>query len=388
MKRTSRLLLFILISVLIFSISVPVFASGNDSFETLGSLSAKSYYLMDASTQTSLSEGNADVRLPMASTTKIMTCIVAMEHRSMSDIIKVPREAVGTEGSSVYLTLGEELTLEELLYALMLESANDAAVAIAIGVSGSVADFVSLMNEKARRLGMNSTVFMNPHGLPCDGHFSTARDLCLLMAYCMGNPSFAEITSTKTKSISAPNEKNRYLSNHNRLLRSYEQCIGGKTGFTKVAGRCLVSAAEMNGKILVCATLSDPDDWNDHEKLYRYGFSLYEERCLASIGSLRYELPVVGGQSKHIFVSNSEAITMLLLPGETPEVCFELPRFVYAPTAEGTVLGEAVLSINGTEITRTAVCAESSVNMETEKPSFWTKIMNSIKSWWQKLWNK
>jgi len=286
------------------------------------------------------------------------------------------------------LVKGEKLTLEELLYALMLESANDAAVAVALSIDESVEAFAERMNQKAREIGMSSTSFANPHGLPCDGHYSTAQDMCRLMAYCMENEVFSQITATKTKTISAPNGKTRFLSNHNRLLRSLETCIGGKTGYTKTAGRCLVTAAKDKGKTLVCATLGDPNDWKDHTALFEYGFSLYKEKCVAEIGALSMEIPVVGGEVKNLRCVNTDSFSLPLLANEMPKVDWELPHFVYAPVKTGDVLGEAVFSLNGEEVGRVPVAAEVSLKKEKIEPGFFEKIWNSIKIWWQNLWNK
>ncbi len=365
----------------------PVFASRPDAVETLAGLSAQSHCLLDADTGKILTSSNAELTLPMASTTKIMTCILALETMVPSTEVLIPQEAVGIEGSSVYLVKGEKLTLEELLYALMLESANDAAVAIAIAVDGSTEIFVERMNKRAREIGMTSTSFRNPHGLPCDGHYSTAHDLCQLLAYCMKNTVFAEITSTKTKTISAPGGKLRYLSNHNRLLRNFESCIGGKTGYTKSAGRCLVTAAEKDGKTLVCATLGDPNDWKDHTALFNYGFSLYEEKCLAEIGALCVEIPVIGGNEKFIRCVNTYALSLPLLANEMPSVYYELPHFVYAPITAGDVLGEAVFMLGDKELGRTTMVAENFALKEQIEPTFFQKIWNIIKAWWLKLWN-
>ncbi len=366
----------------------PAFASKPDAVETVAGLSAQSHCLMDADTGKVLSSSNADQVLPMASTTKIMTCILALEVASPAAEVVIPKEAVGVEGSSVYLTNGEKLSLEELLYALMLESANDAAVAIAHFIDGSIEAFAERMNQKAQTLGMTSTYFKNPHGLPCDGHYSTARDLCRLMAYCMENEVFAQITATKTKSISAPDGKTRFLSNHNRLLRSLETCIGGKTGYTKTAGRCLVTAAEEKEKTLVCATLGDPNDWKDHISLFGYGFSLYEEKRLAETESLSVEIPVVGGKEKKLRCVNADSLTLCLLADETPKMHWELPQFVYAPTEAGDVLGEAVFTLNGEEIGRVTVIARDGTEKEQLELNFFEKIWNTIKMWWQNLWNK
>ena len=277
------------LSVLLLTSCVLSMAAGalgtekkDDALEAFSNVSASSFFLMDGFTGSCLSQRNCDISLPMASTTKMMTCIVALEQASLSDLVEIPKEAVGVEGSSVYLKQGECLTVEELLFALMLESANDAAVAIALHVSESIDDFALLMNEKAKSLGMKSTNFRNPHGLPCEGHYSSARDLCKLLAYGMQNEAFRVFVGTGKTTISAPDSGKRFLSNHNKLLRIYDPCVGGKTGFTKEAGRCLVTAAEKNGRILICATLGDPNDWIDHVALFDYGFSLFQERKILS----------------------------------------------------------------------------------------------------------
>lgn len=224
-------------------------------------VSARAYCLMDADTGEVLSASRENARLPMASTTKIMTCLVALRLAGGETMITVPASAAGTEGSSVYLVAGETLSLTDLLYALMLESANDAASAIAAGLCGSVEVFTAKMNEEARNLGLSDTHFENPHGLHDEHHYSSALDLARLMAYAMKDPQFAEITRTRSMRISAPDGKYRLLTNHNRLLKTNDRCVGGKTGFTKAAGRCLVSAYRTGSKTLICVTLNDECLW-------------------------------------------------------------------------------------------------------------------------------
>lgn len=352
-----------------------------DSNPAFSELSAKSFYLMDGLTKTALSSKNPDLPLPMASTTKIMTCIVALEKAALSDIVMIPKEAVGIEGSSVYLVEGECLTLEELLFALMLESANDAAIAIALHVCDDVDAFVDLMNEKAVELGMFGTHFVNPHGLPAEGHVSTAKDLCLLLSYALKNNAFSHYSGTKSITIDAPNSSKRFLSNHNKLLRIYDSCIAGKTGYTKEAGRCLVTAAEKNGRILICATLGDPNDWNDHISLFEYGFSLYEETLIFSEAELTSALPVVGGEQMQVLVSNKEGFSFWLKYDEIYKMEIELPAFEFAPVYEGDVLGEAVISVNGIEVRRIELFAKSTVTKRNDKLSFWENILQKIKIW-------
>ncbi len=381
-KLLHRLVLLITSVSILFSVNC--FASSfNESADipVFSNASAQSYLLMDAKTGDVLSSRNPDLKLPMASTTKIMTCIVALERAVLSDEVSVHKDAVGIEGSSVYLIKDEKLKLEELLYALMLESANDAAAAIALHVSESIPAFALLMNETAKRIGMDSTVFVNPHGLSVDGHYSTARDLCKLMRYAMQNEAFRVITGTETMTISAPNGKTRFLSNHNKLLRIYEDCIGGKTGFTKKAGRCLVTSAKRGDTELVCTTLGDPDDWRDHCALFDYGFSLYSSRQIVDAGEIRFEIPVIGGKAKHVCASNRDAFSCLVRNEEKIVFSVELPRFVYAPVKEGAKIGEAIFKNGDLEIGRLPIYLDDEVIKKVEKLSFWEKIMQKISLW-------
>ncbi len=234
-------------------------------------LSAESTVLISADTRQILYNDNAFLKMGMASTTKIMTALVALENASVDKIITVSQNAQNQEGSSIYLRTGDELPLIELLYGLMLNSGNDAAVAIAEGIGESCDNFVQMMNEKASELGCRNTNFKNPNGLSDPEHYSCAYDLALIMAYAMENETFAKIVSTKEYQIQNKDSVT-YLRNHNKLLWQTNTCIGGKTGFTKADGRCLVSCAEKDGKRIVVATLNDRNDWNDHKSLFDYGF--------------------------------------------------------------------------------------------------------------------
>ena len=383
MKKTfKRAVLILLIFAQVFSLNA--FASGTSEsldIQVFSGASANSYFLIDSDSGDVLSSYNANLQLPMASTTKIMTCIVALENANLSDLVSIPQAAVGVEGSSVYLTKGETLKLEELLYALMLESANDAAVAIAFYVAGGVDEFAGMMNKKAKEIGLESTNFINPHGLPQDNHYSTARDLCFLMQYCMKNEAFRVITSTKSISISAPDGKTRFLSNHNKLLRIYDGCNGGKTGFTKKAGRCLVSSAERDGKELICATLGDPNDWKDHSNLFDYGFSLYSKKEIVSVGSFSYEIPLVGGTRDTVFVSNTETLSLPLRSDEEIKFFVELPKFLYASVDAGQKVGEVIVLNEDLELARIPLVCQGSVLKRTEKLSFWERILQNIRLW-------
>lgn len=240
------------------------------------SIHAQAAAVIDVTSERLIFHVKGDEQLPIASLTKIMTAIVAIEHGKLSDIVKVGKNAYAKEGSSIYLHLGEEMSLENMLYGLMLRSGNDAASAIAEHVGGSEEGFVHLMNEKARLLGLANTQFQNPHGLDAKGHYSSANDLAKLTAYALKNPYFKEIVRTPDKTAPNPNDPWDYKwLNKNKMLRFYEGADGVKTGYTKIAKRCLVSSASRGGQQLVVVTLNDGDDWNDHRKLLDFGFDNY-----------------------------------------------------------------------------------------------------------------
>ena len=298
-----------------------------------------------------LFDKNADKRHPMASTTKIMTALIVLENCALDEEFKIPTEAAGIEGSSVYLEAGEVQSVENMLYALLLASANDAAIALAIHTAGSVAAFAELMNRRAEEMGLTDTHFTNPHGLADKEHYTTARELAKIAAEAMKNPTFCEIASAKSKVISAKNgTASRTLTNHNRLLRNYDGCIGVKTGFTKNSGRCLVSAAERNGMLLVAVTLDAPDDWRDHTALLDYGFSQYEGRLLTEGTNNSFVIPVINGKKDAVALL-SDGGCVVLKKGSTPlEISYEINRFAIAPVKKGAVLGIIRYTQNGATV--------------------------------------
>ena len=264
--------------------------------------SAASAVLIEQNSGRILYQQNADEERLIASITKIMTAVVALEHADKGCSYTVTARDMA-EGSSMYLKPGDTLLLEELLYGLMLASGNDAALAVAHCVSGETEDFVALMNETARRLGMTHTHFANPNGLDAEGHYSSARDMAMLAAYALKNQDFRRIVSTASVTIGE-----RYLANHNKLLRLYGGCIGVKTGFTKAAGRTLVSAAAREGMTLVCATLNDGNDWNDHMALLDYGFANYHMETAVPAGQVLASVLVQGGTAVSIPLAASEEL--------------------------------------------------------------------------------
>ena len=236
--------------------------------------SAEYACVMDAITGELIFEKNAYEQHSMASTTKIMTALVALEKSSPEDVVAISTNADLQEGSSAYLTAGSSVYMKDLLYGLMLNSGNDAAVAVAEHISGGVEPFAALMTERAHEIGAADTSFVNPSGLDADGHYTTARDLALITREALKNPNFCEIVSSRTAQAKTVNSGTTlYFSNHNKLLALYEGCIGVKTGYTKNTGRCLVSAAERGGMTFIAVTLDDPNDWKDHSEMLDYAFA-------------------------------------------------------------------------------------------------------------------
>jgi D-alanyl-D-alanine carboxypeptidase (penicillin-binding protein 5/6) len=275
--------------------------------------SAQGAILIEAETGRVLWSQNADRKLPMASTTKIITAITALEHADPAEMVRVDPAAVGIEGSSIYLAAGEELTLEQLLYGLMLRSGNDAAVAIAIHVAGSVADFAALMNETAARAGATNTQLMNPHGLHHPDHYTTAADLARITAYAMRNEIFARIVSTRTATIPKAGESwNRILNNKNRILWQYSGGNGVKTGYTRAAGRCLVSAARRDGMQLIAVVLNCGPMFEDSMALLDYGFAHYEYRCVLEAGVHIADLPLTRAMDDHVALIARQSIRLPL----------------------------------------------------------------------------
>ena len=311
------------------------------------STSATSAILVDVDSGRVLYEQNADARMLIASTTKILTALVAIEEGDLSDTVEVSREAASTEGSSMYLQEGEELTLEALLYGLLLCSGNDAAVAIADHVGGSQEGFVQLMNEKARELGMTASSFANPNGLDAEGHYSTARDMAKLACAAVENETLMRIASTRQVTIGG-----RTMTNHNKLLSYVDGCIGLKTGYTKAAGRTLVSCAERSGQRLVAVTLQDGNDWADHQTLYDYGFSVYPAQKAAAIGQVFCRTAVSGGVARDVPLTAAESFSWPLAEGEKLTWVLELTVPLTAPVTAGTLAGQAVFRVDGREVGR------------------------------------
>ena len=303
-------------------------------------IGAKGAILMEAETGRVLLEKNADQRLPMASTTKIMTCLVALEHSSLDEKVTAGKNAAGVTGTSLYLSQGETLTMEQMLYGLMLRSGNDAAVAIAEHVGGSLEEFVAWMNQRAEELGADAQ-FKNPHGLDQQGHEASARAMALIMRECLKNETFARISSTREKVIPWPgNEYSRVLKNKNRLLTSYEGATGGKTGYTSGAGRCLVFSAERNGMRLVGCVLNCPTWFDTAQAMLDYGFEHYGMQEVAQAGDPLGQVPIAGGQKRTAVVLMEDPLRFPVAVGERITLRTQLPQEAMAPVRRGQMAGE------------------------------------------------
>ena len=335
-----------------------------------GAISAQKAIVLDAATGRVLYEKRSDEKSLIASTTKIMTALVICQQCNVLDRVRIPKEAVGIEGSSMYLQEGEVLSVQELLYGLMLQSGNDAAVALAIYCGGTVEGFAQLMNDKARYLGLKHTNFVNPHGLDHPEHYSTARDLAVLAAYAMEDPIFRKTVSTKSVRIG-----NRQLSNHNRLLWQVEGADGVKTGYTKASGRILVSSAVRSGRRLVVVTIDDGDDWRDHAALYEQGFSRYRMEQIVAKGDCLGCLPVLGGQQETVSIAAAEDFSYPIADGEKVYIRFSQKGFVYGPVDQNGDAGLAYICLGGKVIGKIGVVfACSSPEREGKKPSLWERL--------------
>lgn len=305
------------------------------------STSAKGAVLLNADTGEIIYSKNCDERLPMASTTKIMTGLLLCEYGNFDREITVTAEMVRVEGSSMGLLAGDKVTLHDLLYGLMLASGNDAANVIAYVLGGGLDGFVQMMNNKAEALGLKNTHFATPSGLDADDHYTTAYELGIITMHALRNETFAQAVSTQKATLNYGNPPyKRSLSNHNKLLKLFENAVGVKTGFTKKSGRCLVSAAKREGKSVIAVTLNDPNDWNDHIKLLEYGLSAIKKTNYSPMVS-SYNIPVIGGDSDTLTV-NISPFTVNSLETENITSQVYLPQFLYAPVAENEVLGSVV----------------------------------------------
>lgn len=305
-----------------------------------------------------------------ASTTKLMTTLLTLEQAAKGDKTVTFVKSMEAEGSSMYLKFGEKLRLSDLATGMMMCSGNDAANAAALSISGSFEKFSGLMNSRAREIGMKDTHFVTPSGLDDDEHYSSALDLALLMAEGLKNRAFSVLTAKKSEAVSfiSPNDKHITYQNHNRLLSMYPDCIGGKTGYTTAAGRCLVSAAERDGITLVCVTLNDRSDWNDHISLYDSGFELLEKKTFND-SAFSAEVACVGGESGSARVTGESDISFTVESGSGKRIKRNifLENFLYAPVKKGKAVGKIVYFLDGERIGEVRLLADSDVKAPAVK---------------------
>ena len=323
--------------------------------------------LYEPRTGTVLQARNPDAQMLIASTTKIMTALVVLESCRLQDSVEVTQEETEIEGSSASLCPGTRYTVEELLYGLMLASGNDAACALADHAAGGTEAFAERMNRKAEALGLENTHFENPHGLDAPEHYSSARDLALLTAAAMENETFCRIFATQSYSAHGVEYRN-----HNKLLESLEGCLGGKTGYTRAAGRTLVSCAEREGLRLICVTLSDPNDWEDQRAAYETAFSAYEYLPFPAPEWQR--LSVISGVASDVAL-RCTAAGALVHRGVRVTQEVALPRFVFAPVAEGERLGSVAVLENGRAVYEAEIFAAYAVKLdENERAGPWMRF--------------
>lgn len=363
-------ILFLLIAMALTMLTV--IASATPGTKQGPSVGARAAILYEPNGGRILFAKNELERLPMASTTKIMTALIALEQCNLSDVITVPKEAVGIEGSSVYLSEGTEVTVEDLIYSVLLQSANDAATVLAIHIGGDIHGFADIMNERAAEMGLCDTHFDNPHGLDSEEHYTTAGDLAILASVALQNDSFKEICSTYKYSFNL-GDTARTVVNHNKLLKRYNGAFGVKTGFTRKSGRCLVSAAERNGINLIAVTLNDPDDWRDHTALLDFGFSSMTSIPLESICDIPTLISIVGSDKEAIpiYLSGDTNITVLKEEAEELSAKVEMPRYKSAPINIGDELGCIIVTVREKEISRISIlAAEQATAVANNKKRF------------------
>ena len=305
--------------------------------------SAGSAYVFDALSGRVFYEKNAEVSRAMASTTKIATAITAIEHcADLDEKFEINPKAVGIEGSSIYLRAGERLSVRDLLYGLMLRSGNDAACALAYRIGGSIEGFCELMNGLCEKLKLSHTHFANPHGLDNKEHYTSAKDLAIISGYALSNPVFKEIVSTKNIKIMGDGGEYRYLTNKNRLLSSLENCIGVKTGYTKKAGRCLVSAVEKNGMRLVCVVLNCGPMFEESAEMLNYICEKFQKVELLAPWQYIDDIPLNNGDTDYIQAFSKLGFSFPLSEEECGNIhiSIDIPKALSAPVQNEIEIGK------------------------------------------------
>ncbi|MFW5998124.1 MAG: D-alanyl-D-alanine carboxypeptidase family protein [Halanaerobiaceae bacterium] len=342
-------------------------------------ISAVSAILLDTKTSQILFAKNMHNKRPPASTTKILTAIVAIEEGNLNDLVTVSKKAAYQEGSSIYLKEEEKLTLEELLYGIMLASGNDAAVAIAEHISGSVEKFARLMNKKAKEIGAKNSRFLNPHGLPQTGHVSTAYDLAMIMRYALQNEIFSRITGTRTIKKEG---WTRGYKNHNKLLWSYENTTGGKTGYTKAAGRCLVSSAATKDKELVAVVMNSPGDWVDSTNLFEYGFENFVWKTIVNEREIIHAIKFENSLEDELELYAEDDITILVPAGDKIKIekRIQILSDIELPVRKHDVIGEILIFNQNQLIGKTKLRAANDLTFKSLYMRWWYRMNDFFNS--------
>ena len=373
-----KLALFVIIFSLVFcSCIVSVSASENIT------VSAKSAIVMCMDTNEVLLEKSAMLKLPMASTTKIMTALILAEQPDLSKTVKVTKQMVTVEGSSMGLLEGDAVSYRDLLYGMLLASGNDAANTTAYVIGGSIKGFAKIMNQKAAELGLKNTSFVTPSGLDDENHYTTAYDLALLASAALKNKVFREACSSKIATLYYGNPPyRRTLTNHNKLLGNYEGLIGVKTGFTKKSGRCLVTAVEREGKRVIVVTLNAPDDWNDHKSLLDYGLSKTEVVEFKN-NDLTDVLPVISGDADLVRIKSEEiSFCTALKSANNVTRNIILPKFIYTPVSAGELVGRVEYLLESKIIATSNIYSVADLPVNNKKEKFLNRFYKSLNLIW------
>lgn len=342
--------------------------------------SAKAMCTMEASSGRVLYSKNMDTQLPMASTTKIMTAITAIENCSdLDEKFVISPKAVGISGTSLYLRKDEAFSVRELLYGLMLISGNDASVAIGERVGGNTKNFVELMNKTAEKIGAKNSHFANTHGLDEKGHYTSAYDLALITSYALQNPTFREIVGTKTTKIINTEGKSRYLKNKNKLLHTLEGCNGVKTGFTDDAGRCLVSSAERDGMQLVCVVLNCGPMFEECATLLEQGFEEYKMVDITKVYDYTRFIKLENGRKEFVEIGTRETFFYPFKQGEQNKLkyVYTTPTILSAPIAKGVEVGKVEVYFGNDLLFSEKIYTMEEVRGNT----IWEKLKDLLKAW-------
>ncbi len=348
------------------------------------SVSAKASVLICMDSREVIFEKNKDLKLPMASTTKIMTSLILAEQPDLSKEVIVTSEMLIVEGTSMGLKAGDTVSYKDLLYGMLLSSGNDAANVTAFALGKSLKGFAVLMNKKAKEIGLENTSFVTPSGLDDENHYTTAYDLAILSAVALKNPVFKTVCSSKTATVYFGNPKVKYtLTNHNKLLGDYEGIIGVKTGFTKKSGRCLVSAAERDNKRVIAVTLNAPNDWDDHKKLLDYGLDMVESVTYDNL-DFNDTLPIISSEADLISIKAQSAEFCLLKSSKDKIITKTyLPQFVYADISVGQTVGKIEYYLNQNCIASSDIISLADAKIFNKKNSFKKRFATYFNAIWK-----